>query len=78
MTVRAEPRRKLHTCGLWRMGDPTLSKTVWLISGTCHWLFDRYLISLDEDFGLLVSDAVPPSLRSLLRAQETRILLPRE
>jgi putative restriction endonuclease len=36
------------------------------LSGTVHWLFDRHLISLTDDYRLLVShNKVPAELRGL-------------
>ena len=47
------------------------------LSATCHWLFDRHLISLTDSYGLLVShNRVPPELRNLLEKQVERIHLP--
>ena len=47
------------------------------LSATCHWLFDRHLISLGDDYGLLVShNRVPSELRSLFENQIDRIHLP--
>lgn len=48
------------------------------LSGTAHWLFDRHLISLTDDYRLLVShNKVPAELRGLFAAQMERIRLPR-
>jgi putative restriction endonuclease len=47
------------------------------LSGTVHWLFDRHLISLTDDYRLLVSqNQVPAELRSLFANQMHRIHLP--
>ena len=47
------------------------------LSATCHWLFDRHLISLTDDYGLLVShNRVPGELRGLFAKQLDRIDLP--
>ena len=44
---------------------------------TCHWLFDRHLINLTDDYGLLVShNRVPVELRNLFAKQVDRIHLP--
>jgi putative restriction endonuclease len=45
--------------------------------GTAHWLFDRHLISLTDDYRLLVShNKVPPEIRRLFDKQLERIHLP--
>ena len=47
------------------------------LSATCHWLFDRHLISLNDDFGLLVAhNRVPEKFRRLFEPQIERIHLP--
>ena len=47
------------------------------LSGTVHWLFDRHLISLTDDYGLLVShNKVPIELRGLFARQLDRVHLP--
>lgn len=49
------------------------------LSATAHWLFDRHLISITDDFGLLVShNRVPAELRPLFQNQMTRIHLPKD
>jgi putative restriction endonuclease len=48
------------------------------LSATVHWLFDRHLISLTDDLGLLVShNKVPAQLRGLFDRQMQRIHLPK-
>jgi putative restriction endonuclease len=42
-----------------------------------HWLFDRHLISLDQEYRLLVAhNRVPSDLRALFHEREGRIHLP--
>jgi putative restriction endonuclease len=42
-----------------------------------HWLFDRHLISLTDEYGLLVAhNRVPSELRSLFQNQLQQIHLP--
>ena len=49
------------------------------LSATVHWLFDRHLISLTDDYGLLVShNKVPKPLRGLFARQHERVHLPRD
>ena len=47
------------------------------LSATCHWLFDRHLISLREDYSLLVAhNRVPSEFQDLFSNQLKRIHLP--
>lgn len=49
------------------------------LSATAHWLFDRHLISVSDDYRLLVADnRVPTELRSLFREAEGRLHLPKD
>lgn len=46
------------------------------LSGTFHWMFDRGLVSVDDDFGLLLAkDRLPDSIDRLLGGNN-RLLLP--
>ena len=58
-------------------GGPDVVQNGLALSGTVHWLFDRHLISLTDDYGLLVShNKVPGELRGLFARQLERIHLP--
>ena len=58
-------------------GGPDVVQNGLALSGTVHWLFDRHLISLNDDYGLLVShNKVPAELRSLFVQQDELIHLP--
>ena len=47
------------------------------LSSTCHWLFDRHLISLTDDFRLLLkNDRMPNKVRKMLISRNKRIHLP--
>ena len=47
------------------------------LSATCHWLFDRHLISLRNDYSLLVAhNRVPSEFQDLFSDQLKRIHLP--
>jgi putative restriction endonuclease len=64
---------------IWSVADggPDVVQNGLALSGTAHWLFDRHLISLTDDFGLLVShNRVPSELQSLFKNQLKRIHLP--
>jgi putative restriction endonuclease len=58
-------------------GGPDVVQNGLALSGTVHWLFDRHLISLTDEYRLLVShNKVPVSLRTLFERQLDRIHLP--
>lgn len=49
------------------------------LSATAHWLFDRHLISIGEDWRLLIShNKVPAELRNLFAPHAEQILLPKD
>ena len=45
------------------------------LSGTLHWMFDRGLVSIDEDFRILRAGGVPEDVARLIRP-EAHLLLP--
>ena len=58
-------------------GGPDVVQNGIALSATVHWLFDRHLISLTDDYGLLVShNQVPDELRAMFGRQLARIHLP--
>lgn len=60
-------------------GGPDVVQNGLALSATVHWLFDRHLISLTNDYRLLVAhNRVPPEVRSLISRQDEQILLPRD
>ena len=60
-------------------GGPDVVRNGIALSATVHWLFDRHLISIDEDYRLLVShNRVPSELRSLFRQDHEGLHLPRD
>lgn len=57
-------------------GGPDVVQNGIALSATAHWLFDRHLISLTDDYGILVShNRVPSELQSLFKNQMQRIHL---
>lgn len=49
------------------------------LSATVHWLFDRFLITLSDDLGLIYkAENIPNEIVRLLEPQRARILLPEE
>ena len=58
-------------------GGPDLVQNGLALSATVHWLFDRYLISVDPEFRLLVAhNRVPAKMRGLFEPAMTRLHLP--
>ena len=58
-------------------GGPDVVRNGLALSATAHWLFDRHLISLTDDYGLLVAhNRVPADLQGLFARQMDRIILP--
>ena len=72
-------RAEVQAAHIWPVdeGGPDIVQNGIALSATCHWLFDRHLISLNEDYGLLVShNRVPSEFRNLFANQRERIRLP--
>lgn len=45
------------------------------MSGTVHWMFDRGLISIDDDYSILVAeDRLPDAAKKMIRAERSLIL----
>jgi putative restriction endonuclease len=60
-------------------GGPDVIQNGIALSGTVHWLFDRHLISIDEDYRLLVAhNRVPNELRSIFRPEHEILHLPKD
>jgi putative restriction endonuclease len=60
-------------------GGPDVVQNGIALSATMHWLFDRHLISLGEDWRLLVShNRVPAELRGLMAGHANALRLPRD
>lgn len=74
-------RSEAQAAHIWGVGEggPDVVQNGIALSGTVHWLFDRHLISLTNDYRLLVShNKVPAELRVLFQRQMDRIHLPRD
>lgn len=74
-------RSEVQAAHIWGVGEggPDVVQNGLALSGTVHWLFDRHLISLTDDYRLLVShNKVPAELRVLFERQMDRIHLPRD
>jgi putative restriction endonuclease len=60
-------------------GGPDVVQNGLALSGTVHWLFDRHLISVTDDYRLLVAhNRVPRELLGLFEKQMDRIDLPKD
>jgi putative restriction endonuclease len=47
------------------------------LSGTVHWMFDRGLVAVDEDFGLLIArDSVAADIAERLFVPDRRLIRP--
>jgi putative restriction endonuclease len=74
-------RSEVQAAHIWSVGEggPDVVQNGIALSGTIHWLFDRHLISLTNDYRLLVShNKVPAELRVLFERQMDRIHLPKD
>jgi putative restriction endonuclease len=77
--VNGGGKAEVQAAHIWSVasGGPDVVQNGLALSGTAHWLFDRHLISLTDDYGLLVShNKVPEELRGLFSKQLDRIHLP--
>lgn len=74
-------RVEAQAAHIWAVedGGPDVVQNGIALSATAHWLFDRHLISLTDDYGLLVShNRVPSELQPLFKNQLSRIHLPKD
>lgn len=46
------------------------------LSGTFHWMFDRGLISIDDDYSILVADKLLPAAAKGLIREDRKLILP--
>lgn len=74
-------RSEVQAAHIWPVesGGPDVIQNGLALSGTVHWLFDRHLISLTDDYRILVAhNRVPEALRGLFQHQMERIRLPKD
>jgi putative restriction endonuclease len=58
---------------------PDVTSNGLALSSTIHWMFDRHLVSVDEDFKLLIADSIIPNeYLNLLEPATKGILLPKD
>jgi len=77
--VNGGGKAEVQAAHIWSVasGGPDVVQNGLALSSTAHWLFDRHLISLTDDYGLLIShNKVPAELRGLFSKQLERIHLP--
>lgn len=77
--VNGGGKAEVQAAHIWPVasGGPDVVQNGLALSSTVHWLFDRHLISLTDDYRLLVShNKVPSELRSLFAQQMDRMHLP--
>lgn len=74
-------RAEVQAAHIWPVseGGPDTVQNGIALSATAHWLFDRHLISLSDDYGLLVAhNKVPSEFAVLFEKQSERVRLPRD
>ncbi|MGE0578975.1 HNH endonuclease [Reyranella sp.] len=72
-------KAEVQAAHIWSVanGGPDVVQNGLALSATAHWLFDRHLISLTDDYGLLVShNRIPSELQALFQKQLQRVRLP--
>lgn len=77
--VNGGGKSEVQAAHIWSVaeGGPDIVQNGIALSGTAHWLFDRKLISISDDYRLLIShNKVPSDLQRLFANQLERILLP--
>jgi putative restriction endonuclease len=77
--VNGGGRSEVQAAHIWPVADggPDVVQNGLALSGTVHWLFDRHLIWVSDDYRLLVShNKVPTDLQQLFANQLNRIRLP--
>ncbi len=62
-----------HIRSVERGGSDSVRNGV-ALSGTAHWMFDRGLISIADNFDILISNKLPGSAKQLIREERTLIL----
>jgi putative restriction endonuclease len=79
--VNGSGKAEVQAAHIWPVaeGGPDVVQNGIALSATVHWLFDRHLISLTADYGLLVShNRVPRELQYLFQRHLDRIHLPKQ
>jgi len=74
-------RAEVQAAHIWPVADggPDVVQNGIALSGTVHWLFDRHLISIDQDYRLRIShNKIPSELSSLFALQGERMRPPKD
>jgi putative restriction endonuclease len=76
--ISVEGKAEAQAAHIWPVaeGGPDITQNGLALSATTHWLFDRHLISLDNDMHLLVSSRVPSQILGLFPPVGMPIRLP--
>ncbi len=77
--VNGGGRAEVQAAHIWPVaeGGPDVVRNGVALSSTVHWMFDRRLISISDDYGILIShNQVPSEWRSMFARQQARIRLP--
>lgn len=77
--VNGGGKAEAQAAHIWGVGEggPDIVQNGIALSATAHWLFDRHLISLDDDYRLLVShNKVPSELIRLFPPPGEQVHLP--
>ena len=72
---------EVQAAHVWSVADggPNSIRNGLALSSTAHRLFDRHMISVSEDFGLLVrEDLIPKKFSLLFERQRGRLVLPED
>lgn len=65
-----------HIIPVEQRGPDTVRNGI-ALSGTVHWMFDRGLVSVDEDYGLLIAqDSVASEVADRLLVADRKLILP--
>ncbi len=73
-------RAEVQAAHIWPVADggPDIVQNGIALSGTIHWLFDRHLISIDQDYRLRIShNKIPSELRALFAYQGEKMRPPK-
>jgi len=78
--INGHGRAEVQAAHIWAVedGGPDVVRNGIALSGTVHWMFERGLISISEDYGMLIShNKVPPEWRQMFGHRERQLHLPR-
>jgi putative restriction endonuclease len=79
--IDANGNSEVHAAHIWAVADggPDVVQNGLALTATVHWLFDRYFISITDDYHLLFSAReMPEEVRALLLQNGGKLRLPSE